>query len=113
MKNRFLDFTATKKRNDATFSTHVFRVVQLLLLIDRQACTRHTELDDKEAEQDDHVEEQRHLVVFDGAPQPQSRDAHEEEAAGRDAGDNGEGVHVGGPLAVDGNAEEDQAKELE
>ena len=80
--------------------------MQLLLLIDSQTSTGHAELDEKDEEQDDHVEEEHDLVVTDGADQTQNGHHKQEDPGGRDATDDGQGGHLGGRLAVGGHADQ-------
>ena len=61
----------------------------LVLCINRDGGTGAGELDDEDEEEDDHVEEQHDLVVFDGADKTDHRDKEEEDPRGGDASNDG------------------------
>ena len=62
----------------------------LILLADREGGAGAGELDDEDAEEDDHVDEEHDLVLPHGPDDAQHGDEQQEHPAGCDASDNGQ-----------------------
>ena len=58
------------------------------------------------------LEPTAHLVVLDSAHEAQDGDEEEEDAAGGDAADDGQGGDLVGPPAVGGDADQDEGEDL-
>ena len=89
-------------------------VQQRLLLVGRdgQAGAGQAELQDVQQEQHQHVEEEHHLVVFDGADQAEHSDDEQQHAAGHDAADHTQAGDDAGRLAVGGHANQQEGHHL-
>ena len=90
-----------------------FNNLHFLVLVESQGCTGHGELDDKDAEQDDHVEEQHDLMVLQGSDQPEDGHKQEKHSTGHDSTQNGQTGDDSGRFAISSDSNQQEGHQLQ